>query len=542
MLKVLLVDDEEIIIEGLQVLINWEEQGFKIIGTGFDGEEGLELARKESPDIVITDIRMPVLTGLEMIDHVKAVLPMSKVIILSGYSDFDYARQALEKGASCYLLKPVSRDELIEKLNKVRTEIEEARQKLQRDRKLSINLHNMQNAAKEKYLKDIIDGKVKDNPEIERIWRLFEFGHCSDKRCVSLLEIDDFSVKGFEEPEDKRTLKFATDNIIEEVVNKTNAGVLFNYDDEKSVLINCTGKKRNPKVEILDLISEIKETVFEYLGVTLSIGIGSEYDGLYMLAVSFNEAKTALEKKFIYGKNAIIHIDDVRNEYGEIQFKPVPLERELISKVEACDKEASVKLLEKLFHYMIREGKNSPTQIYIECVNILALLRQSMSMSNAGIAEVLKEEYFTVQYLKGFKTYVELQEWMKGVIIQLIDSTIAQPVSQTDQLIHKIKKYLEDNYQEATREEVANRFYINPSYLSQIFKQATGYSFTDYLTFIRVEKAKKILVSSDIKIQDLAEKLGYTSSQYFSKVFEKNTGVSPFDYRKNMLAQTNKNQ
>ena len=542
MLKVLLVDDEETIVQGLQVLIDWEENGFKVIGTGFDGEEGLELSRQESPDIIITDIRMPVLTGLEMIDHIKNILPLSKVIILSGYSDFDYARQALEKGASCYLLKPVSRDELLEKLNKVRTEIEEARNKLQRDRKMSTTLHNMQNAAREKYLKDIVEGKVESPPELERIWQLLEFGHYADKYYISLLEIDDFSVKGFEKPEDKRTLKFAIDNIVEEVVNKTNAGVFFSYDDEKSVLINCPSKKRNSKIEKLDLLREIKETVFEYLGVTLSAGIGSIYDGLNMLSVSYNEAKIALEKKFIYGKNAIIHIDDVRNEYGEIQFKPVPLERELISKVEACDKEASEKLLEKLFHYMIREVRNSPAQIYIECINILAMLRQSMAIGNAGVSGIFKEEYFTIQYLKGFKTYVELQGWMKEVIFTLVDSFAAQPVRQTDQLIHKIKKYLEDNYQEATREEVANKFYINPSYLSQVFKQATGYSFTDYLTWIRIEKAKKFLVSSDIRIQDLAEKLGYNSSQYFSKVFEKNTGVSPFDYRKNILLHTNKNQ
>ncbi len=534
MMKVVLIDDEETIIEGLKVLIDWNSIGLEIAGEAYDGEEGIELVKNVLPDIIITDIRMPILSGLDMIGLVKDFLPYTKIMILSGYSDFDYARQAIDKGANCYLLKPVSREELVERLTRASEEIMQAKDKEQKEKKIAINLYSMQNAAKEKYLKDMVEGKISTSNEIERIWNLFEFGHTFRNLCTVIFEIDDFEVEGFDKPGDRDTLKFAVDNIIEELVLKINAGVFFSFDLERSVLIICFKESRNIKKEVLDIIKEIKETVFDFLKVTLSVGIGSTYTSLDKLAQSFNEAGYALEKKFLYGKNITLHIDDVMDKNGDIQFKPVPLERELMIYVESFDMEGAANVLDKLFHYLIRESGNTPSQIYAECINIMALLRQSAVADTMNLLDVFKEDFFSIQFFKRFKTYPELQKWMKDLILLFIERMVNQPKSHTEQLVEKIKKYIEDNFIVATRESVASKFYINPSYLSQIFKQATGYSFTDYLTTVRVEKAKKILMTSDMKIQDIAEKLGYNSSQYFAKVFEKYAGSTPLDYRKNM--------
>jgi len=534
-MKVVLIDDEETIIEGLKVLIDWNLLGFEIAGEAYDGEEGIEVVKRVMPDIIITDIRMPIISGLDMIGLAKEFLPYTKIMILSGYSDFDYARQAIEKGASFYLLKPVSRDELVEKLTKAREEVLQAMFKAQQEKKIAINLYNMQNAAKEKYLKDMAEGKIASLHEMERIWSLFEFGRIPVNLCVVIFEIDDFSVVGFDKSSDRSTLKFAVDNIVEELVLKTNAGVFFSYDGEKSVLIFCAREKRNIKKEVLDVIKEVKETVFDFLKVTLSVGIGSSYPGMGELAQSYSEACYALEKKFLYGKNVTLCIDDVMDKDGDIEFKPVPLERELVMHVESCDKEEAINLLDKLFHYLIRESGNSPSQIYAECVNVLAVLRQSLYESTINHSDIFKEEYFSLQFFKRFKTYPELQGWMKELILLLIDKTTNQPISHTEQLVEKIKKFINNNFIEATRESVASKFFINPSYLSQIFKQSTGCSFTDYLTAVRMERAKKILVSSDMKVKNIAETLGYNSSQYFAKVFEKYVGSTPLDYRKNSV-------
>lgn len=535
MLKVVLIDDEEIIIEGLKVLIDWNSHGLEIVGEAYDGEEGIELVKNVLPDIIISDIRMPILSGLDMIGLVRDFLPNAKIMLLSGYSDFDYARQAMEKGASCYLLKPVSREELVEKLLRAGEEIKQAKEKVQKDKKIAINLYSMQKAAKEKYLKDIVEDETSSFDEMKRIWNLFEFGPVVGNFCTVIFEIDDFLVEGFNRPEDKITLKFAVDNIVEELVLKINAGIFFSYDSERSVLFFYLKEGKNGKRELLDVIKEIKETVSEFLKVTLSVGIGSTCDNISMLTKSYKEACYALEKKFVYGKNITLHIEDVMDKNSDIQFKPTPFERELAVHVESCDKEGTSNLLNKLFYYLVRESGNSPSQIYAECVNVLAILRQSLYASTINYSDIFKEEYFSLEFFKRFKTYPELHSWMKELILLLIDKTMDQPISHTEQLVEKIKKFISDNFLEVTRESVARKFFINPSYLSQIFKQSTGYSFTDYLTSVRVEKAKKYLVSSDMKVQEIAEKLGYNSSQYFAKVFEKYAGSTPLDYRKNVV-------
>lgn len=535
MLKVVLIDDEETIIEGLKVLIDWNALGFEIAGEAYDGEEGLELVKKVMPDIIITDIRMPVLSGLDMIGLVKEFLPLTKIMILSGYSDFDYARQAIEKGASSYLLKPVSREELVEKITRAKEEICQAKDKVQKERKNAVNLYNMQGAAKEKYLKDMVEGRISLQNEMERIWNMFEFGYSPENLCAVLFELDGYEAKGFEEQGDEKLLKFAVDNIVEELVLKIDAGVFFSYGEERSVLIVCTKNHTAMKEKVMDIVREIKETVFDFLKITLSVGIGSVCANVNGLFQSFREASYALEKKFLYGKNITLHIQDVMDKNGDIAFKPIPLQRELVQQVEACDREGAAKLLDKLFHYMIRESKNSPVQVYAECVNILALLRQSAASGAVNLTELFKENYFSIDYFKSFKTYPELQNWMKSLIFSLVDGMVQHSVSHSEQLIEKIKKYIENNYVDATRESVACKFFINPSYLSQIFKQSTGCSFTDYLTWVRMEKAKKILLGTDLKIQDIAEKLGYSSSQYFTKVFEKYAGTTPLEYKKNVM-------
>lgn len=540
MLKVVLIDDEETIVEGLKVLIDWNSLGFEIAGVAYDGEEGIELIKSVMPEIIITDIRMPILSGLDMIGIVKEFLPYTKIMILSGYSDFDYARQAIEKGASCYLLKPVTREELVDKLTKAMEEVLQVMVKVQKEKKIAINLYNMQNAAKEKYLKDMAEGKTTSLYEMERIWSLFDFGRIPGKLCVVIFEIDNFSVQGFDSAKDSNTLKFAVDNIIDELILKTNSGIFFSYDYERSILFFCAREGTNVKKEVSDIIKEVKEAVFDFLKVTLSVGIGSAYSGIEKLAQSYNEACYALEKKFLYGKNVTLYIDDIKDKNGDIQFKPIPFERELAGHVESCDKVRAANILDKLFHYLIREAGSSPSQIYAECVNVLAILRQSLSVNTINYNDLFKEEYFSIQFFKRFKTYPELQSWMKDLIHLMIDRTKNQPISHTEQLVEKIKKFIDDNFTEATRESVASKFFINPSYLSQIFKQSTGCSFTDYLTAVRMEKAKKILMSSDMKVLDIAEKLGYSSSQYFAKVFEKYTGSTPLDYRKNAVSMRKK--
>ncbi len=521
MLKVILIDDEDVIIEGLKVLIDWGGLGFDIAGVAYDGEAAVALAEKVAPDIIVTDIRMPVLSGIEMISRVKQILPQVAIIILSGYSDFDYARQALEQGANCYLLKPVTRAELTQKISAIRDQImqEQIRQ---------ASLSNLRDAAKEKYLKKLVDGKITAARQNHQIWDLFEFGKLPQSTCTILFEVVGLNSLEMEPVAERLARKASVDNMLEDLNAKTKAGLFFSYSDEWSVLIAYSENLEELEKAINNFVDEAKRIVAESLQITLSVGIGGVYIDMDCLAQSFNEAVESLESKLA----TTADIENLSPFHIQNEFKPNPLIKELVAEIEACDKEGFQRLLDRLFQDMLFTAGYTMNQVYTESLNILVLLRQMAPTQTGGLSMLFKEEIFNLYYLKKFKAPSELQQWLLGLAYEVIDSIKDQPITNREQLVDQIKKYLEQNFATVTRETVAAHFYMNPSYLSQLFKQIVGVSFIDYLTEIRVKQAKKLLIASDYKIQLIAEKVGYGSSQHFNKIFEKYVSMSPFDYRK----------
>ncbi|MDF2921856.1 MAG: response regulator [Paenibacillaceae bacterium] len=535
MIKVVLVDDEDVIIEGLKIMIPWESLGMEVAGEAYDGEEALEVMERIKPDIVITDIRMPVLNGLDMIDRVKGLLPLAAVVILSGYSDFDYAQQAIEKGANCYLLKPVGKEELIQKLLAIKEQLLKRKKSLEEGQKASISLYSMRGAAKDKYLCSLVNKDYLPLSDIESIWNLFEFGQVPARICVAVFEIDDFNARGFTNQNDKFVLKYAVDNVLEELTMKADMGIVFSYNDEKSVLIACEKNSDNLKKELYDTVNEMKETALMLWGITLSVGIGGVYRGANQLPKSFREAQQALEMKFIHGKNHTFDIDMLEASNTRNEYRPAvqnALMEDLVLQVEAAEAQKAALTLERLFVCMIHELHLSQKQVYAECQYILILLRQRILESVGEGSAALRERTYQVEYMESLKTYKELQNWMQKMIHEWIESIKNRPVTHQEQLVDRIKKYVNQQFADATRSMVAEHFHLNPSYLSQVFKNVTGQGFTDYLTEVRMEEARRLLLNTDLKIQIIAEKVGYNSSQHFSKVFEKNTGKMPFDFRK----------
>lgn len=532
MLKIVFIDDEDIIIKGLKVLIDWASLDIEIAGEAYDGEEGINLIKDIKPDIVISDIRMPVLNGLNVLGMIHDFNSAIRVILLSGYSDFEYAKEAIEKGAFCYLLKPISKSELTEKIIKAKEEILQGREINRKEEKNKQTLRDLTLIAQKEYLKDVLMGKNASLERINEIWSVHGFDPNPAKLCIAVFEPDNSPVPGFSIPEELPILKNTIDNIIEEILIRENVGLLLPYT-EKTALIMYFNDPYAIQKGIFDTVNEIKETVYDFIKATLSVGIGSVCDNSMGLAKSFKDANYALESKFLYGNNVTINICDIVNGTDDSRFNPTPILKEIVHNVEICDKSRVSSLLEHLFEHFRCSELNSPVRLYIECVTLLALLRQSGITAAMGQEQILEKELFSIDFYNKFKTYQELLQWMKNKLFSLIDNLNSQSFSHSVQLINDIKRHIDNNYATSTRESVARVFYLNPSYLSQIFKNNTGYGLTNYLTYVRMEKAKKLLLNTDYQIQHIALEIGYNTSQYFSRVFEKYFGVTPSEYRNN---------
>jgi two-component system response regulator YesN len=515
MLKVLLVDDEEIIIRGLKVLTDWESLGFTIVGEAYDGEEALKAAATLRPDVIITDIRMPVVDGLSMIGKVREFLPETLLLILSGYGDFSYAQEALDKGAFAYLLKPVTAQVLEQKMLEVKKRLLDQRRKGEQLHKL----YHMRSPARDAYFSKLVHQGDITPRELERAWSLFELGNPPDAAAVVLF---------YAPLENDPTLKFAVGNVLEEMTTERQMGFCFDYATTYAVLL-AQGDDRQTLREALPLLClEIQQTVERILSIRLSIGIGGVCDAPN-LSRSFHQGLLALEQMFLE-KGRVYAFDDMAKKLP-FSLDTENLAARLFDQVGARDLTACQETSDTLFAAFRDAAVDKPfiARVYQELFADLKhrlVTAFSELRSDAVVSSLDKINW------NAFEDYKALHGHYMERMERIIAIIRMHTASQSVQLVGKIKAYVQSHYADANREDVAKEFFINPSYLSQVFKQVEGCGFSEYLTNVRVQKGKELLISTDYKIQLIAEKVGYTSSQHFGRVFEKSTGVLPFDYRR----------
>lgn len=525
MYKVVLVDDEELIIEGMQKLVDWQSLGCEVAGVAYDGDEALDIVNEVEPHILITDIRMPAMNGLEMLDYVKERFPHIVIMIMSGYSDFEYAHQALEKGAACYMLKPVLEKELTERLSQAVKKLEEKRQKKQEEEEITVRLYQMERGAKENFLRKLIKEKMSD-AYIKKMWEGMKL--CRPEEYVTAI------VLGADTPLQDAggsVIKFAIDNIIEEICGMSENLESVSLGDEHSAIFMMCGQDGGER-EAAIVIGKIQETVEQFCKIRMSAGISSAHPFPSSVKEAYGEAVQALEKRFY--ESVSMHIYKGAVVRTEVSFKELrECGEKLLSGVSSQEEKMVQMYLRRIFHLMLGSSMELE-DIYNEVKRLLMgyqgiLLNHQSQKGTYENLQVLQPEY-----LYQFKLGKELQSWFETVTAQVMEFLKKEP-SESSDLIDRIKFYISKNYRTATRQNVADYFFLNPSYLSQLFKAETGEVFTEYMTRIRMEEAKKMLEETSYKIHHIAELVGYTSNQHFTRTFKKYTGFLPVEYKKKFM-------
>lgn len=570
MYKVVLVDDEELIIEGMKQLVDWESLGCRIEGAAYDGDEALDIINETEPDIIITDIRMPSMNGLEMIDHVKEQFPDVVIMIMSGYSDFEYAQKALEKGAACYMLKPVLEKDLRERILQAVKKLDEKRLQKQKEEEATVRLYHLKRGAKENFLRKLLREDLSPS-HILHMWENMELCPPKSMAMVALLDTD-IPLRDTEQA----VIKFAIDNMIEEICleagscecvslgNETSA-ILFLYTPSihlpsihdpslhdpslhdpslhapslhapSSHEVQSHGQTRERAEDsVQSVISRLLDTVKQFCRVPMSAGISSGVTFPDNVRTAYTEAEKALERRFYESGETGIYQGGIQRggKREDVDYKELlEWKEKLLDAVQHREQKNAMVRLGRFCHGMFDGMGMEREGIYTEIIRLLTDYQGILLQHQIENGAYDTSQIFQPDYLYQFKTSGELRRWLETVTEQIIAFLGQESLEASTRLIDRMKHYISQNYQTVTRQKAADYFFLNPSYLSQLFKSETGEAFTDYVTQVRMEEARRLLSTTDHKIQYIAELVGYTSNQHFTRTFKKYAGMLPVEYRK----------
>lgn len=527
-MRVLVVEDDFIVRKGIILSLEWEKEGFEICGEAANGIQGFQKVKETHPDIILTDIRMPGEDGLAFSQKVRDAYPAIKIVTLSGYDDFAYAKQALKIGVFEYLLKPVDADELLSVVVRLRKEIEKEQRKYKKEVFQQSFVEENYEYVKERFLNILLE---EDSSGDEEITHTIEKGRRLGLNFdgpvfqVVLVSVDDFLLLTQNSKEERKELQVQIKETIREVLHLSEKDMVFL--DKRAHFIVLLQYERANATNIIPLYQKIKEKHGFY--VTISIGRVKEH--VYEIQSSYREALQALRSRpYLSGEHVIQYTDGMKPGKGmflNIQKR----ENELIQKLLRYDGDGVLSVIQGILDEAL-EKHTDLEKLKTACIRVWMIAVSNLEEMSIN-PEILPEgNYEYLQEIDKYESFETLRRQMLRFGRQISELLASTEGHKYNAIIQKSIQYIENHFSEEIRvEQIVSRLYITPNYFSQVFKSQTGMNFSDYLNQYRVERAKEYLNNLDLKIYQVAEKCGYQNYKYFNTVFKKYAGCSPKEYR-----------
>lgn len=534
MLKLLIADDEPLVRNGLAYGFDWAQYDVEIVGTACNGKEAIVYIEERTPDIVITDIKMPEMDGLELAAWIRANYPETEVIFLTGYSEFALAKRAIELDAASYLLKPVEEKELLEVLGEIRCSLNTRNKKEEQYRMAMETLKANMPVLREKFLEDVLKGKMKEEEILHNagfygldvLRRKYfavskiEFYHRDTETGTSIsdLEIEKERLltilkellRGFEACIVREGADFAT--------------VIFAFATEGEEAAAAPDRSYLAAVERLNRfkLPEMSELF------SITMGVSDLKEGAGNLSRCFYEAGEALSSKVYMGKNNVILYSELVRDGTQV-FNKINKEK-----------------LQRLILEGDKDGLHAYAGEYFSFyrVNPLALKKYKLLvvfevvsaageiLAAYGSGNMTLSDYSFITELTGSETLDDLCSRMCTFFEMCISDIENRRNSHTMVVLEKIIAYLRENYsRDINLKTISSEFSVNSSYLSRIFSARTGLPFTDYLNDLRMERARELLRATELGVGVIARNVGYVNERYFSRLFKKREGMTPQEYR-----------
>lgn len=536
MLKVFLVEDEVVVREGIKNHIDWLQEGFVFVGEASDGELAYPMIQKTKPDIVITDIKMPFMDGLSLSRLIKAEFPAVKILILSGYDEFEYAKEAISIGIADYLVKPVTGDMLLKAVKRVAKTIQEEKIQIEYMETFRREMLENEHLERQRFFNDLISSKSQTLELLEKGKRL----NIDLSACIYNIIL--FKVTLTDEDEQE----YSEDLIdVGEKVEALAAGkqeiIMFDRPTEGwAFLIKETAERSIAEIQEYYL-KEIEKIITAHPSVKYFGAVGMQVNRLRNLPMSFHEACRAFAYRYILSGNQVMSYDALQDnkltQETDINFNPLVI-RKLDRKVlEGFLKSGSRSEINQfLEEYFYNVGEKN-----LESMLIRQYIVMDMYFSCVSFVESLGHNLGKITELSGdfqkaaanFSTLDNTKQYFRSLIEEVIGIRDLVSMKKYSSLIENAQKYIKDNYQneEISLNAVAASVNLSPSHFSTIFSQEAGQTFIEYLTGVRMDKAKELLRCSGMKSSEIAYAIGYKDPHYFSYIFKKMQNCTPKEFR-----------
>lgn len=506
--KVLIVEDEKEKARGIAYLVEKYNPECTPVLLAHDGREGYKKAVDEQPDIILTDIRMPVMDGLDMIRALRAEEFPAEFIVLSGYAEFSYAKKAIELGVRDFITKPVDERELSKILSKVCKEITERR--MTEDSLSKLN-DDMRNYALRDFLTGGIDSQYKVGEYLKQMGVLEEYGQYT---CM-VMEWDEAQ----------------SDFSIEEGLISKNEMFFYGVKTGTAQMAVVAGAKSLGT-------EEKKNLVRQYLGkeeqerFQISIGIGSSCGDYTQFPKAYEEACVALNYRILKGNGTVILFEelyDMENRTDLLTEKEIEQLKDRIDRFDQAGFRIAVK---GIFNRALSENNLSLPELQKLSLNIVLLGLHNIPTAQLQMNEYFGKNLFTLKSIEKFRTMEQLENWIVNMVSSMNEVMLEDSVPKKKDVIVEAKEYIRQNYnQNITLNDISKQFYINPYYFSQLFKKKTGMTYQKYLTDYRVDRAKKLLAETELRIYEVCRLVGYNDVNHFNQIFERTEGMKPSEYR-----------
>jgi two-component system response regulator YesN len=528
LVRLCVVDDIRSVVDMIKLKIPWLEYGIEVVGSAMNGEEGLDVIEQNQPDIILTDIRMPKMDGLEMTRRIVELLPHSKIIILSAYTDFEYAQKAMQYGAMDYVKKPFSIDDIVKVVTKAKEAWEQENHSRSHVLELKKKMKESLPALRQEYLSLLIHHQTEE-ADIAQWWGFLDIPPLRSSLVVMVIQIDQFTDRYAKlAVKELELVRFSLQNIVEETIGAYTSAVVFRDAFNRYVCILNVPQNES----LMTIADACCANIASYTKFTISVGLGQEVGLVKELPRSYQQALSALSYHFYTGGNGAFSYPFSDQDRPTGWIYTAECEDEFLFAFRSSNLEKTASWLSRIFDEM-QDVQVLPEPSEVEHFFHGLALRMLRILLEKFPRESLVDFEAKVREARGTNRSAlhEYRKWLTelcGIGCRIIDQERA---SESQKIIYRSVEYIKSNlHLDLTLEHCARQANLSWGYYSNLFKKVKGTTFQQFVTQAKIELAKSMLID-DIQVQEIAQQLGYEHRRYFSEVFKRQTGLTPTEFK-----------